>query len=155
MDIFKANKIGLELMDKHGLTALGWKFQMDNAKRRFGVCKHRSKLISISLALTQLNPEEQVTDTILHEIAHALVGPKHGHDYVWKAKAIEIGCKPERCYGEEVVRPKGNYTAICPNPKCGHVHTRLKKQKKGRKTSCAVCTKGFSLSVLLVFEPVK
>lgn len=152
MDIFKANKIGLELMEKHGLTALGWKFQMDNAKRRFGVCKHRSKVVSLSLPLTQLNSEEQVTDTIIHEIAHALVGPKQGHGPVWKAKAIEIGCKPERCYGEDVLQPKGKYTADCPD--CGYTFVRIKKVKRGRKYSCH-CQKTFNPNKTLKWKPIK
>lgn len=153
MDIIKANEIGLKLMDKHGLLSLGWKFKMDKANRRFGVCKHRSKTISISTNLTLLNSEEQVTDTILHEIAHALVGPKHGHDYVWKAKAEEIGCKPERCYSNDVVRPKGNYTADCPS--CGHIHTRIKKPHGTRKHSCGVCQKGFNPNKLLEWKLAK
>jgi SWI/SNF-related matrix-associated actin-dependent regulator 1 of chromatin subfamily A len=36
--------------------------------------------------------EQQFKDTILHEIAHAIVGPHHGHDEVWRGKAVEIGC---------------------------------------------------------------
>jgi len=35
--------------------------------------------------------DELVRDTLLHEIAHALVGTAHGHDEVWKAKCLEIG----------------------------------------------------------------
>ena len=151
MDIFQANKIGLELMEKHGLTARGWKFQMDSAKRRFGVCKHRTKVISISVNLTRLNPEEQVTDTILHEIAHALVGPKQGHGPVWKAKAIEIGCKPERCYGRDVVRPKGNYEAICGS--CGYVFIRIKKPRTDY--SCNYCSKSFDPTNILKWSPAK
>lgn len=153
MDIFEANKIGKELMNKHGLTDLGWKFGMDTAKRRFGVCKYRTKSISISIALTRLNPVEQVTDTILHEIAHALVGRGHGHDAVWKAKCVEIGCKPERCYTNEVVTPEGNYKAECC--KCGHIHKRLKKPRQGKRSSCGVCSKGFNPNTILVWEPVK
>lgn len=38
-----------------------------------------------------------IRDTILHEIAHALVGPNHCHDLVWKAKCLEIGATPRRC----------------------------------------------------------
>jgi hypothetical protein len=43
------------------------------------------------------NGAEEIVDTILHEIAHALVGPRHGHDTVWKAKCTDIGARPERC----------------------------------------------------------
>ena len=153
MDIFKANRIGIELLDKHGLLDLGWHFKMDNAKRRFGVCRYRTKVISISLPLTTLNSEEQVTDTILHEIAHALVGPRNGHGQIWKAKAIEVGCKPERCYNNEVKQPKGNYEADCPS--CGHTHTRTKKPRQGKRHSCGVCQKGFNHNKILVWKPTK
>lgn len=30
-------------------------------------------------------------DTVAHEVAHALVGPAHGHDAVWRRKAVELG----------------------------------------------------------------
>lgn len=33
-----------------------------------------------------------ITNTILHEIAHARVGPGRGHDEVWRAEARRIGC---------------------------------------------------------------
>ena len=42
------------------------------------------------------NGPEEVRDTILHEVAHALVGPGHGHDTVWKATAAQVGARPQR-----------------------------------------------------------
>ena len=39
--------------------------------------------------------EEDIKDTVLHEIAHAIVGSQHHHDYVWKACCNKIGYKPE------------------------------------------------------------
>ena len=39
--------------------------------------------------------EEDIKDTVLHEIAHAIVGCNHHHDYVWRACCNKIGCKPE------------------------------------------------------------
>ena len=37
-----------------------------------------------------------MTDTILHEMAHALVGQVHGHDAVWQAQVL--GCSGRRCH---------------------------------------------------------
>jgi len=113
MDLYTAEKLAKENLIKHGLKDLGWIFKFDNSVRRFGVCKHYRRIISLSKHLTRLNPVEDVLDTILHEIAHALVGPKHGHDAVWKAKCVEIGAKPIRCYSEDIVQPKLRYTAVC------------------------------------------
>lgn len=95
---------------EHGLTARGWTGSLDNAERRFGICRPARKEISISRTLTALNPEQEVLDTILHEIAHALAaietGENCGHDDRWKAICRRIGARPERCYdGEEVNAP--------------------------------------------------
>lgn len=39
--------------------------------------------------------EEDIKDTVLHEIAHAIVGGRHHHDCVWKACCNKMGCKPQ------------------------------------------------------------
>jgi hypothetical protein len=52
---------------------------MDSAVRRFGTCRYSRKLITLSRQLIELNDQARVLDTILHEIAHALAGPKTGH----------------------------------------------------------------------------
>ena len=97
-------------LTEHGLTARGWTGALDNAERRFGICRPAKKEISISRTLAALNPEEEVLDTILHEIAHALAaietGENCGHDERWKAICRRIGARPERCYdGDEVNAP--------------------------------------------------
>lgn len=126
MNLNQVLSLGHSLMKQHGLTSLGWGFELDNAKRRFGVCRYRPQTISISRHLAALNDEAKVKDTILHEIAHALVGPGHGHNHVWKRKCIEIGAKPERCYSsDEVETPKLRYYAICEG--CGVEHQRVKR----------------------------
>ena len=38
--------------------------------------------------------EEQVRDTVLHEIAHAIAGHEAGHGPLWKATARRIGATP-------------------------------------------------------------
>ncbi|GHC46522.1 SprT-like domain-containing protein [Roseibacillus persicicus] len=98
-------------LTEHGLTARGWTGRLDNAERRFGLCSPAKKEISISRTLAALNPEEEVLDTILHEIAHALAaietGENCGHDERWKAICRRIGARPERCYdSDEVAAPE-------------------------------------------------
>ena len=78
------------LLKKHGLG--DWRFGFDQASRRGGRCAFDQREISLSEQFATAASRAEVTDTILHEIAHALVGSKHGHDAVWKATARRIGC---------------------------------------------------------------
>jgi predicted SprT family Zn-dependent metalloprotease len=138
MDLNKAHLLANYLIAKHGIGEQGWKFRFDNARRRFGCCMYRSKTITLSKQLTLLNDEKEVTNTILHEIAHALT-PGHHHDWVWKAKAREIGCTGDRCYsGQSVATPESKYVAVCSG--CNRVH---KKHRAVRSTSsCGHCSGG-------------
>jgi superfamily II DNA or RNA helicase len=79
-------------MNEHGLT--DWSVRLNqNAESRFlGLCSYKDKCIILSAHHIDIHPDPDVTNTILHEIAHALVGPGHAHDDVWSAKAREIGC---------------------------------------------------------------
>lgn len=81
-------------MDEHGLT--GWSFRFDGGTRRLGATSHREKLITLGREPAKVNTAAQIRDVILHEVAHALVGERHRHNNVWKAKAAEIGARPER-----------------------------------------------------------
>lgn len=113
MDLKEAGKLARELIKTH---CPGAKFIFNGGKRRFGVYYLRRNTIGLSRYLTELNNEQQVRDTILHEIAHALT-PYHKHDDVWVAKALEIGCDGKRCFTNEVQRPKGQITLECPKCK--------------------------------------
>ncbi len=98
-------------IDQHSLV--GWSFQFDNGTKRAGCCDYRKQLISLSQEFARCAREEEIEDTILHEIAHALVGKDHGHDAVWRAKAVEIGCSGERCHDVQFTRPR--YIVRCEN----------------------------------------
>ncbi|HTW93745.1 MAG TPA: SprT-like domain-containing protein [Tepidisphaeraceae bacterium] len=122
MNLWDARTLADRLLAHHGLAAAGWKFKWDRATRRFGCCNHHRKTISLSLALTRLNPESQVRDTLLHEIAHALT-PGHGHNRHWKKKCVEIGATPLRCFQpHEVLLPPPNKAA--PRIKAGQQRIR-------------------------------
>ena len=135
MTLSQTYDLAVSLMRQHGLIQKGWCFDFDQAKRRFGCCNYTKKEITLSAPMTLINDEAQVVDTILHEIAHALVGHGHGHDSVWKAKCREIGAKPERCYtDEDTTLIAGKYQAVCGG--CGKTHTRHKRVPRGRRTAC-------------------
>lgn len=135
MQIQEAHDKAVWLMQHYGLASSGWSFEWDNAKRRFGCCNHWRRVISLSKPMTQLNNEEHVTDTVLHEIAHALVGPSHGHDKEWKAKAKEIGARPVRCYDNKaVVLVKKAFIGCCPN--CSKEVQRHRRKKVACKKCC-------------------
>lgn len=122
MDLRAALALGRELLDQHGLD--DWQIALDRAKTRAGTCRARTRTITLSGYLTQLHPEAEVRDTILHEIAHALVGVRHGHDAVWRAKALEIGCSGERLTSDDLPRLEGPWAGTCPS---GHVVTRHRR----------------------------
>lgn len=135
MNLNDAQSLAYQLMRQHGLWP-AWSFEFDNSVRRFGVCSHHRKLIGLSKPLTLLNDVSEVRDTILHEIAHALVNGKHGHDNVWKAKCREIGARPVRCYSKETTEiVKGRYQATCV---CGLIHYRHKKSEVTCACKCQV-----------------
>lgn len=70
-----------------------WTFAWDDSRTHFGLCRYRAQEIVLSRYFTQLETEEHVEDTILHEIAHALA-PGAGHGRAWKIQAMKVGATP-------------------------------------------------------------
>ena len=115
----------------------GWRVVISSRmSRTLGLCRYRSKTIQLSLAHVQLNDVAKVRDTVLHEIAHALVGPGHGHDRVWRAMAVQIGAEPVRC-DSNAVMPSGKWIAVCPS--CGRCFHRYRKPRLNRRRYCRAC----------------
>ena len=134
-DLDELEALAWELMGKHGLLEKGWKFEWDRAERRYGHCRYRDRVITISEKLALINEWDETRETILHEIAHALA-PNHHHDAHWRAVALSIGSNGVRCYGEdEVVAVPGKWVGECPL--CGHT-TRKRKQPR-EKIACKQC----------------
>ncbi|ABA90080.1 zinc metallopeptidase, SprT family [Syntrophotalea carbinolica DSM 2380] len=99
------------LLKRYGLK--NWRFAFDDATRRAGSCRYSRKTITLSRHLARNASEDEILDTLLHEIAHALVGPRHNHDAVWRAKAVEIGSSGERCHELRFAPPR--YIVSCRN----------------------------------------
>jgi predicted SprT family Zn-dependent metalloprotease len=142
VEILEARRLAVGLMRRHGLT--GWRLVFDNAKTRAGICRAVPQEIGLSRVLTALHSEAEVTDTILHEIAHALVGPAHGHDEVWREKALAIGCSAKRCVSSSAPRPAGPWVGTCPS---GHRTTRHRQPT--RVQSCGHCSRTFDPQTVL------
>jgi predicted SprT family Zn-dependent metalloprotease len=157
MDLPQAKELARQLMDQHGVTQTGWVFQWSNGKRQLGSCQMREavsgprkgervKSIKLSRHLVRLNDDDEVRDTILHEIAHALAGLDHGHDDVWKATCLRIGAKPDRTAGKEVKTVQGRYSIVCQacQKVVGTRHRRMdpKRLKQSYCKSCGIKAKG-------------
>lgn len=136
MDLDDARRMGRALMDRHGLGH--WQLVFDNAKTRAGICRPARRQIGLSRAITVLHTEAEVRDTLLHEVAHALVGAEHGHDAVWRAKALQIGCTGERCVSPESARPPAPWTGTCPAG-----HTTSRHRRPTRVVTCGQCSRTF------------
>jgi len=137
MDLHKAEKLAKELLREHNPE---YTFKWDNAKVRFGACHYKTKQISLSKHLTYMNNEDEVKDTILHEIAHSLTKGKN-HNRVWRAKAVELGCCGARCYdNNKVESPKGKYVYQCPICENKYYHHRRSR----RKSACGKCCKAYN-----------
>jgi hypothetical protein len=111
-----------------------WRFEIGRAVRRLGVCRYRTRTIGVSAFV--LDQPHELRNTLLHEIAHALVGPRQGHGPVWRAMARRIGARPERCNTTAVV-PKGKWQANCHG--CQRVAHRHRKPKRLNGWFCRAC----------------
>ena len=144
MNLNKAEKIARRELNDRGLV--DWSFRFDRAVSRFGVCKFRIRETTMSKTLTELNDEGQFVDVLLHEIAHALVGRGNGHNYIWKRKAIEVGCSSQRCYTNEVKTPPKKYAGTCPKCK------REIEVNKRNRVSCGKCSNRFNPDYLFTYK---
>ena len=126
---------------KYDLTAEGWSFRWDRARRRFGSCDYGRKQITLSVHMARINTLAQCMDTVLHEVAHAIAGQSAGHGPKWKQACEMVGAQPERCYTpDEVRQPPSKYVRYCPN--CGHATPMYRRSRK--LYACGRCCKKYN-----------
>ena len=136
--LHEVEEMAAALLERHqasGALQTGWNFGFDLAPARAGVCRYRERRIDLSVSYCLAATRADIEDTVLHEIAHAIVGPKHNHDAVWKAKAREIGCHGERCHRVQHSVPR--WVGECG---CGQQWFRQTLQRRMmRNRVCAKC----------------
>ena len=141
MDKGYAGYLAIYNLGKYNLLEHGWKFRWHNKKVSLGTCNYTNKWILLSKWYVELNTEDEVKDTILHEIAHALAYQRHGraghgHGRIWKSICREIGARPERCSKDKLNRPKNHYKYI--DTCCGRTYKKH-RLRKNIKYSCPKC----------------
>ena len=153
MDQNEVETIARKLMDLHGLT--NWKFSWMKSRNTVARCQYSTKTISFSTRWAEVLDEYHVSQTMLHEIAHALVGHKPNeahchHGAEWKAKARSIGYVGKRLMDSDAPSPKGKYTGVCPN---GHETSRdrMTRSAKYRQISCHRCSNSFDRNYLFTW----
>ncbi|MFV0434506.1 MAG: SprT-like domain-containing protein [Leucobacter sp.] len=124
-----------------------WSFGFDRAKRRAGLCNFDERRITVSRYLAEKFEDDDIHQVLLHEIAHALAGPKVGHGREWKRIAAEIGYVGGRTHDGEIAHESAPWVGVCPE---GHTHYRFRKPT--RITSCGVCAKGFSRAHVISWQ---
>ena len=141
MDKEYASYLAIFNLSKHGLLEHGWKFNWHKKKIALGTCNYNRKKIYLSEWYVKLNDKDEVMDTILHEIAHALAYHRHGsagrgHGKIWKSICVEIGAKPERVHKGELARPKNHYKYT---DKCCETDYKRHRLRKSARYSCPKC----------------
>lgn len=103
------------LMKKHKVD--NWNVSYHNAKNTLGKCIYSTQTLSFSNFFIANCADEQITNTVLHEIAHIIaskLGCK-GHGKVWKNVCRKIGCTPRATssvYCENSVSKMSNVATI-------------------------------------------
>ena len=121
-----------------------WTFGFDSAKRRVGACNYASKRITVSRYLVPLLDDDEIHQTLLHEVAHALTGAEVGHGPEWQRIARELG------YDGDVRHPGPGAIEIAPwVGRCPNGHETYRFREPDRHSSCGKCSRSFDPKFLL------
>lgn len=124
-----------------------WTFGFDNAKRRAGACDFARHRITLSRYLSARYDDHTNRQTILHEIAHALVGAEAGHNAQWKRSALSLGYVGGVTHHGETAEELAPWVGVCP---AGHIAYRHRRTT--RPTSCAKCSPRFDSAYLFTWS---
>jgi predicted SprT family Zn-dependent metalloprotease len=133
-------------MDKWGLYH--WSIDFNNRKSSAGYTHFKTKTIALSNYLIKLSSNEQILDTMRHEIAHAVDFEERGtsdHSWRWQIKARKVGASPTRIVEnqEYLKKVKWKYTYKCQG--CGIEVGTGRPLKNIERRHCAKCGGSFNV----------
>lgn len=115
-----------------------WTFEFDHAKRRAGLCDYRQKRITVSRYLAARFEDDEIHQTLLHEVAHAVAGHAAAHGPEWKRVARDLGYVGGTTHRGETATELAPWVGSCP---AGHLTYR--HRRPARETSCTRCSRQF------------
>lgn len=83
------------LLREFNLAGQGWSVRLSKSSTRAGRCDYVRKQLEFSTRAIAQYSNEEMEEVILHELAHAIVGPGHEHGRVWAAQVRELGGHPQ------------------------------------------------------------
>lgn len=108
----------LKLLVEHGIA--GWTVGFDNADSRAGQCNFTAQRISYSVLFMLTATKQERLNTMLHEVAHAITGPNHGHDADWESNFVALGGNGSAfAYASSESYTEDRYLWIGVCPTCG------------------------------------
>ena len=115
-----------------------WSFGFDNAKTRAGLCNFTAKRITVSRYLAARFEDDEIHQTLLHEVAHAIAGPRVGHGPRWRAIAADLGYVGGRLHDGPIASEYAPWVGTCP---AGHVIHRYRRPT--RPMACGRCSRRY------------
>lgn len=124
-----------------------WSFDFDRATRRAGLCDFSRKRITVSRHLAQRFDDDDIHQVLLHEVAHALAGPRTGHGPEWRRIARELGYVGGVTHSGPIADERARWRGTCPQ---GHEFVRFRRPS--RDLSCGRCSRGFTRAALITWR---
>ena len=134
----QALDVAQKLLMEHGLN--DWRVVLDHGRNRLGSCDYGKQRISLSRYFVRDNSLPAIRETVLHEIAHALVGPGHGHGPRWQQQARALGI-PAQASSRTATMPEPRWSLVCQE--CGQIVARRHRRRMNlNRYACRDCYGG-------------
>lgn len=94
VNLHEIENFAKDLINEH---CPSYRFEWSRGTTVHGQCNYTRRVIKLSKPYAMVASQDQLFNTITHEIAHAIVGAGHGHNFVWQHKHRELGGNGKRC----------------------------------------------------------